>query len=53
MQSYTTLIQKLNTDYQWLTQQLSIVKGMYNEGWQVFGGKQEDSSMRGRGGVSK
>jgi len=53
IQSYTTLIQKLNTDYQWLGQQLAAVKGMYNEGWQLFGAKAEDSSMRGKGGIAR
>ena len=31
LQSYTTLIQKLNTDYQWLASQYTNIKGEYNE----------------------
>jgi len=33
IQSFTTLINKLNTDYQWMTAQLGIIKNMIDEGW--------------------
>tara|TARA_R110002074_G_scaffold365931_1_gene539706 strand:+ start:143 stop:1999 length:1857 start_codon:yes stop_codon:yes gene_type:complete len=33
IQSFTTLIGKLTTDYQWMTTQLGIIKNMIDEGW--------------------
>lgn len=33
IQFFTTLIGKLNTDYQWMTAQLGIIKNMIDEGW--------------------
>jgi len=36
MSSYTTLIQKISTDYQWLTQQLQVITGKKQEFIQSF-----------------
>jgi len=54
IQSYTTLISKLNTDYQWITGQLQMVMQRIQDGWSLIGIKNQDSQAKGLGGgISK
>tara|TARA_R100000742_G_C4279234_1_gene103308 strand:- start:2280 stop:3377 length:1098 start_codon:yes stop_codon:yes gene_type:complete len=48
--SFTTLIGKLTTDYQWLTQQLQIITSNIAEGYALIGIKALDSQSKALGG---
>ena len=47
IQSFTTLIGKLTTDYQWMTAQLGVIKNMIDEGWaSIFTPKSDNDISR-------
>ena len=50
IQLFTTLIGKLNTDYQWLQNQLGIVQSKINELWALIGIPRQDSVAKELGG---
>ena len=50
IQLFTTLIGKLNTDYQWLTGQLQLVMQNIAQGWELIGVGQLDSQAKALGG---
>jgi len=50
IQLFSTLISKLNTDYQWLTGQLQLVMQNIAEGWALIGVRPLDSQAKALGG---
>lgn len=50
MTSFTTLISKLTTDYQWMVQQLQVVTQQLAEGWSAIAIPDIDSQAKALGG---